>query len=278
MTMMPHHGDGLSMVVPLFLVGLMTVAYVLLAVRQHRSPRGWSPWRTSSFVMGAIVLTWGLLPRYLPYPAGDFRKHMMEHLFLGMLAPLGLVMAAPVTLILRTVATGWGRRISQTLHSRPLQFLANPVTALVLNLGGMAALYFTPLYTAMMMHPALHYAVHFHFLAAGCLYAWVIAGPDPAPHRPSVPVRLLLLGAAVVAHSVLAQMLYGGLFVTVPAPAFQIQRGAELMYYGGDIAEMLLAFAMVSTWHPVRKPLATASGRERNRALVRNHQGVTNHP
>jgi putative membrane protein len=50
-------------------------------------------------------------------------------------------------------------------------------------------------------------------------------------------------------------MLYAGLFVTVPAPSAQIQRGAELMYYGGDIAEMLLAFALVSTWHPVRKRL-----------------------
>jgi putative membrane protein len=110
----------------------------------------------------------------------------------------------------------------------------------------------------MMTHPWLHYVVHLHFLAAGCLYAWVIAGPDPAPHRPSVPIRLLVLGVAVVIHSILSQMLYAGRFVAVLAPVSQIQHGAVLMYYGGDIAEMLLAFALVTTWRPERKPMALA--------------------
>jgi putative membrane protein len=200
------------------------------------------------------VLTLALLPQYLPYPEGDFRTHMLEHLILGMIAPLGLVMAAPMTLVLRTIPTRWGKAISYLLHSRSIRVMVNPGTALLLNLGGMTALYFTPLYMAMMMHPALHHAVHFHFLAAGCLYTWVIAGPDPAPHRPSVPVRLVVLGIAVVVHSVLSQLLYAEMFVTVPAAAAQLQRGAELMYYGGDISEMLLAFALVTTWHPARKP------------------------
>lgn len=251
--MMMHHGNGPTMIVPLILVGLTALGYLALALRQHFGPRGWSWWRTALFLTGSGVLALGLLPRFLPYPKGDFRKHMLEHLIIGMMAPLGLMMAAPMTLVLRTVPTRWGRAISHLLQSRVLQVVANPVSALILNLGGMAALYFTPLYMAMMMHPALHYAVHFHFLAAGCLYTWVIAGPDPAPHRPSVPARLVVLGVAVIAHSVLSQMLYAGLFVTIPVSAQELQRGAELMYYGGDISEMLLAFALVTTWHPVKR-------------------------
>jgi putative membrane protein len=73
------------------------------------------------------------------------------------------------------------------LRSKALQVIAHPVTALALNVGGLAALYFTPLYIISMTHPALHCVLHFHFVAAGCLYTRVIAGPDPAPHRPSVP-------------------------------------------------------------------------------------------
>ncbi len=161
-------------------------------------------------------------------------------------------MAAPVTLVLRTLPSRYGRVITRFLRSPFLQIIANPVVALVLDLGGMAALYFTPLYMAMMMHPALHYLMHLHFVAAGCLYTWVIAGPDPAPHRPSVPVRLVVLGVAVVIHSVLSQLLYSGWHVAVSVPTSQLQHAAELMYYGGDIAEMLLAFALVTTWHPVR--------------------------
>ncbi len=249
--MMPmHHHGGPSMAVPLGLVGLGTVVYLLLAWRLRNGSRPWSGWRIASLLSGSALLALGLLPSWLPLMDGDFRKHMLEHLLIGMIAPIGLVMAAPVTLLLRTVPAHWGRRISRLFRSRLLQLIANPFTALVLDMGGMAALYFTPLYVEMMAHPALHYLVHFHFLAAGCLYSWVIAGPDPAPHRPSVPARLVVLGVAVVIHSVLAQMLYARIGVTVPALAGQIQRGAELMYYGGDISEMLLAVALVTTWRP----------------------------
>lgn len=241
------------MVLPLVALGVLTLLYFGGAAYQLATARRWSLWRTGSWSSGAAVLALGLLPQYLPFTAGDFRQHMLQHLLLGMLAPLGLVMAAPLTLLLRTAPAGVGRVVVRLLRARLVRLWANPVTALVLNLGGMAALYFTPLYGAMMRHPALHYLVHFHFVAAGCLYAWVIAGPDPAPHRPSVPARLIVLGVAVVIHSIMSQMLYAGLFVAISAPADQLQRGAELMYYGGDITEMLLAFAMVSTWRTGRR-------------------------
>jgi putative membrane protein len=172
------------------------------------------------------------------------------------------VMAAPITLVLRSVPARLGRGISRGLRSRYMQVVANPISALVLDLGGMALLYFSPLYMAMMTDPALHYLVHLHFVLAGCLYTWVIAGPDPAPHRPSVPARLVVLGAAVLVHSVLAQLLYAGWFVQVPAPAGQLQQAAELMYYGGDIVEMLLAIALVSTWRPTRMRVAVPGGRK----------------
>lgn len=242
------------MAVPLAVVGLGTIVYLVLAWRLRRTRHPWSGWRIASWLGGSALLAWGLLPGWLPLMNGDFRKHMLAHLLIGMIAPIGLVMAAPVTLLLRTVPARWGRRVSGILRSRVLRLVANPITALVLNLGGMAALYFTSLYTAMMTHPALHYLVHFHFLAAGCLYSWVIAGPDPAPHRPSVPARLVVLGVAIVIHSVLAQLLYARVGVTIPALTGQIQRGAELMYYGGDLSEMLLAVALVTTWRPGRPP------------------------
>lgn len=172
-----------------------------------------------------------------------------------MFAPLGLVMAAPVTLLLRSLPARHGRQVTRLLRSGALQVIAHPVTALILNVGGLALLYFTPLYVATMTHPGLHYLLHFHFVAAGCLYTWVIAGPDPAPHRPSVPARLVVLGIAITLHSVIAQMLYAGAFGAIPASAAELESGAVLMYYGGDIAEILLAFALLSTWQPRRRSL-----------------------
>ena len=57
---------------------------------------------------------------------------------------------------------------------------------------------------------------------------WVIAGPDRAPERLSVPARLIVLGTAVVIHPIMAQMLYAGLFVSVSACRSASKRLREL--------------------------------------------------
>jgi len=165
-----------------------------------------------------------------------------------MLAPLGLVLGAPVTLILRTIPTRWGRLFGRTLRGRPARVLVHPVTTLTLNIGGLVVLYCTPLYSVTTDNAAAHHLVHLHFLIAGYLFAWVVAGHDPAPHRPSVPARLVLLGVAITSHAVISQLMYAGALGASGVPPEQRRGGAELMYYGGDIAELLLALAMLTTW------------------------------
>ena len=237
---------------PLVMLMVLSVGYVVLAWRRRSEPRGWSGWRTVSVLVGSALLAVALVPGALPYPPGDFRGHMQQHLIIGMFAPLFLVLSAPVTLVLRSLPPRYGKVVGRWLRSGPMHLVANPVTALVLSVGGLAALYFTPLYAAMMDNEVLHSLVHVHFLAAGYLFAWVIAGPDPAPRRPSVPARLVVLGVAVALHAVMSQMLYAGVFVQIPVSAAERQGAGELMYYGGDIAELLLAVALVTTWRPRR--------------------------
>src|SRR3712207_6321859 len=111
-----HHAGGGAQVLPLLLVGVLAAGYVVLAARQRGNRRTWSSWRTSSFLAGCGVLALGLTPGWLPYPDSDFREHMLQHLLIGMLAPLGLVLAAPVTLLLRSVPSAAGRRVGRMLH------------------------------------------------------------------------------------------------------------------------------------------------------------------
>lgn len=227
---------------PVVAVTLVGLAYLVLAVRQHADPRGWNPWRTTSFLAGAGLLVLALLPAASPYPAGDPRGHMLQHLLIGMLAPIGLALGAPVTLVLRTVPAHWGRAVGRVLRGRPAHTLTHPVTVLVLNVGGLLAVYASPL-AGTVPEPL----THLHFLVSGYLFAWVVAGPDPAPRRPSVPARLVLLGIAIAAHAVLSQLMYAGVLPGPAAPPDQVRGAAELMYYGGDLAELLLAFAMLTT-------------------------------
>jgi putative membrane protein len=253
-----HHsggGPGGGIVV-LVLLLLALLAYVHLAnrARRHNPERGWSRWRVAGFVTGLALLAAALSPPVASWAHADFRGHMAQHLLIGMYAPLGLVLGAPVTLLLRTTSARRGRQLTTLLHSLPARLLTHPAVALLLSTGSLAVLYFSPLHNAITSRPAGHWLLHVHFLLAGLLFAHVIAGPDPAPARPGVRTRLVYLGCAIAVHAVISQLMYGGYWVDIDAPIAEVRGGAEIMYYGGDIAELLLAAALVSTWRPERRP------------------------
>ncbi|MFJ1969583.1 cytochrome c oxidase assembly protein [Streptomyces sp. NPDC087903] len=256
-----HHNAGDSGLLEVLLPALVAAAcaglYLLLAHRaRRRNPvRGWSPWRTASFTTGLALLAVAFLPPVGTVAHTDFRGHMAQHMLIGMYAPLALVLGAPVTLLLRSLPAARGRRLSAVAHSRPARSLTQPAVALLLSTGSLVALYFTPLYNASAAHPYGHWLLHAHFLLTGCLFAHVIAGPDPGPARRSVRTRLICLGCAIALHSVVSQLMYGGFGTDIHVPVDEVQGGAQIMYYGGDIAELLLAAALVATWRPGRSRL-----------------------
>jgi putative membrane protein len=236
------HGGAL----PALVAVAVGTGYLVLAGGCGRGGgRRWSRWRGAAFLGGLCVLVVAL-----GLPGHGFRAHMARHLLLGMVAPVGLVLGAPVTLLLRTLPRDRARALTRVLHGPPLRVLAHPVTALLLNPGGLVALYLTPLYAATTTRPWLNAAVHAHVLASGYLFAWVIAGPDPAPRRPGVPTRLFVLGAAVAAHATVAQLIYAGAPAVLPVDEADRRAAGDLMYYGGDLAELLLAMALLTTWRP----------------------------
>lgn len=56
--------------------------------------------------------------------------------------------------------------------------------------------------------------------------------------------------AAPSHYAIIYQLLYAGLFVQVTATAAELRQAGELIYYAGDVAELILAFAMVTAWRP----------------------------
>jgi putative membrane protein len=123
-----------------------------------------------------------------------------------------------------------------------------------MNIGGMYLLYLTPLYAVSLQVPLLHGLVNIHFFAAGYLFAWSIAGPDPAPGRPGMATRVASLIAAIGLHAFLAKTMYANLLPHgVHIEIQEIREAAILMYYGGDVAELLLAVALFANWYLQRK-------------------------
>lgn len=245
--------NGVLPLAPLLVLGAILFAYLAAAIRPRRQPRPWSRRRTAWFTVGIGLLALTLSPPLERLAHHDIRGHMIQHLLIGMFAPLGLVLAAPVTLALRTLPVRAARFVTTTLGSRPLRWIAHPATALILNVGGMYLLYLTPIYLATLTNSYLHQVVQIHFLVAGSLFAWAIAGPDSAPHRPGPLTRLIVLFLGIAAHATLAKVMYAYLLPRGTSYSDdQIRAAAQLMYYGGDLAELLLAVVLFSTWYRVR--------------------------
>ncbi len=246
-----------SYLVPWLLVAVLLGAYVFAVLQQQRAGKQWSRWRTASFILGCSLLVIAMAPGLAQYAHHDLRGHMVQHLLVGMLAPLGLVLAAPVTLALRTLPVSAARSITALLKSRPVHWLGHPVPALLLNIGGMYLLYLTPLYTLTLTNPFLHHLVHAHFLLAGCLFVWAIAGPDFNPNRAGKYTRLAVLFVSMAAHAYLSKFMYAYVWPrNTPHDVAQIQEAAQLMYYGGDFAELLLVIAFFASWYQRRNPHA----------------------
>ncbi len=256
----PHGGaasaaaglDPLHAVLPL-LLGALLLAYLALAAMPDRYGRGrWPLRRTVAFVGGCLVSVWALAGPLGALAHDDLAAHMSQHVLVGMLGPFLMVLGAPVTLLLRTLPGAGARRLGRLLHTPYLRFLAHPVVALGLSVGTLPILYGTGLYAASAGSPVLAQLLHVHFLASGYLFAWVIAGPDPAPHRPSVRYRLWVLGVAVLVHAGLSQLMYAGA-LAVEAPPAQLRAAATVMYYGGDLVELALAVSMLRAWPAFRR-------------------------
>lgn len=262
---------ALTLLVYAVLAGALAL-YAAAAARARRAPRSWSALRAASFAAGIVLIAVAAAPPIAAWAHGDLRGHMAQHLLLGMFAPLALVLGAPGTLVLRSLPTPAARRAAAALGTRPVRVLSHPITALLLDIGGMYVLYLTPLYAASRADPIAHALVHVHFLVSGYLFTWSIAGPDPAPRRPGPGMRLLVLLAATAAHGILAKLMYA---YGWPRGAFhspdEIEAAAQWMYYGGDAAELLLAAAFFARFgrgmlNRIDTPSCRRPGRRTRRA------------
>jgi putative membrane protein len=174
-----------------------------------------------------------------------------------------------VTLALRLLRVRPRHRLLGLLHSRPVAALTAPAVVLLLHVGSLYAFYLPvlggPLAAAHGHHVHVHALLHVHMVATGCLLSWYLVGLDPLRRSGGVGTRMVVLLAAAAAHDILAKLLYA----SPPAwagPAEEVRRGAELMFYGGEAVEVLLAVVLLGDWYARR---TRALARDRNRSAAR---------
>lgn len=227
------------------------IGAVIITNRQGRL-RKW-PWpRTFSFVAGVLFAAAALIGPLARQSHTDFTAHMAGHLLLGMLAPLLIALAAPMTLLLRTLNVHWARKLSRLLQGSYVGFFTHPIVASALNIGGLWLLYTTSLYAAMHANIWLHIIIHIHVFLAGYLFTISLVYIDPVSHRFSYIYRTAVFIMALAGHGILSKFIYA--YPPTGVPEEQARIGAMLMYYGGDAVDLLLIFILFKHWYQSVRP------------------------
>lgn len=239
---------------PFFLAILI---YLILALVSNQRYKKWPIYRYVCWFSGVLCAAIALIGPVADRAHEDFTAHMVGHLFLGMLSPLLLALASPMTLLLRTLGVGAARKLSRLLKSLPVSIYSHPIVVSILNIGGLWVLYTTELYSAMHHHPLLHIVVHMHVFIAGYLYTISIIYIDPTAHRYRFTFRAFVLILSFAAHGVLSKYVYAN-----PPPGIsvkQAQIAGMIMYYGGDIIEIGLIFLFCQQWYKAARPRTTVT-------------------
>ncbi|MEC0245544.1 cytochrome c oxidase assembly protein [Paenibacillus chitinolyticus] len=263
-----HHGSGawpgwLSLLP--FLLALLL--YVYAAFKSGRSYKPWPLPRYLYAFMGAASAAAAVAGPLAERARTDFAAHMTGHLLLGMLAPLLCTLAAPVTLLLRALPVRAARFVAGVLRHRAFGLLSDPLTASLLNIGGLYVLYLTNVYSLMHHSFILHLVIHAHVFLAGCLFTASMISIDPAPHRKSFVYRAAVLILALAAHGILAKYLYAHPPEGVIAEQAEI--GSLIMYYGGDAVDIMLITLFCQQWYKAARPRnadVQGSGRQKSRS------------
>lgn len=190
--------------IPLVLAALVWLTLVDRAGRLHPG-HPVSPWRTAAFFGGLAAVAMALMSGVEAYDTTLFSVHMVQHMLLTFAAAPLLVLAAPVTQLLRAASPEVRRRwILPILHSGPVAVLGHPVVAWLTFTVVMWATHFSPLFDMALEDPFLHDIEHALFLGSALLFWWPVVGADPGPRRMGFAGRGLYLLLQMPPNSFLA--------------------------------------------------------------------------
>ncbi|MFC0560164.1 cytochrome c oxidase assembly protein [Halalkalibacter alkalisediminis] len=251
-----HHGNHVISTLSQFLLALPfllgLMVYLLAVVFSNRKYKKWPVYRTICWVVGITLVLFTVAGPLAEQAHTDFTIHMLGHLFLGMLGPLIMVLAAPMTLFMRILPVIIARRVSRLLKHAFFRVVTDPIVASLLNVGGLWILYTTDLYSAMHHSFILHVLVHMHVFLAGYLFTISMINVDLIPHRTSYVYRSIVLVLAIAAHGILSKFIYANPPTGV-SPS-QAELGGMLMYYGGDVIDIIIIFILCSQWYRDSRP------------------------
>lgn len=252
--------DGFSLTVLI----LMTLAYLAGVRALRRRGDDWPANRIIFFLAGIVILFIATNGGLAAYAKLAFSWHMVAHMVVVSVAPIAIILGAPITLALRTlpssrdgVERGLRGHLQAALNSRTVALLSHPIWAVIVFDASLFGLYFTDAFASLMRWHLGHTLMDLHFLAVGLLFFYVIVGIDPNPRRTPHLVRVVLLLVAMSVHAFFSialmstnSLIDGGYFAELQRPwnsdlIADQQMGGSL---GWGLGEVPIVLALIATF------------------------------
>ncbi|MFV0533404.1 MAG: cytochrome c oxidase assembly protein [Cumulibacter sp.] len=256
---------------------LALVAYLFAVLRLRRQSVRWPLFRTVSFTVGSVSILLVVSTGIGGYSMQLFSVHMAQHMVLSMVAPVLLLLGAPVTLALRVLRPrGLLRRaLVGVLHSRCVRFFSSGLVSTPLFVLSLFGLYFTSAFDFLMSSWWGHFYMLVHFIAVGLLYYWPILGVDPNPRRPQPLTRLGMLVIAMPFHAFFGIALMSSRSTVTTSLMAPQAWGIDAMWdqyvaggiawATGEIPALIIAVVIARQWARSETRLAKSHDRQADR-------------
>jgi putative copper resistance protein D len=246
---------------------IAAVSYGRGVYRLRKRGDRWPVGRSVAWYAGLAVLAFGTLSGLAVYGRTAFSLHMTQHMVLSMIAPLLLVLGAPITLALRALPAAPADRpagprewLLSALQSPLSRILTHPVTAFVLFVTAPYLIYFSGLFEVAMRQHWAHELMHVHFVLVGYLFFESLIGRDPIPYRASYPLRMVTLFASLALHAFFAvalissnSVIASSYYETLARPWWtdllkDQTQGASFAWAFGELPAIIVLVALLFQW------------------------------
>ena len=243
-----------------------TIFYLWGAVRLSRRGDKWPLARSIHWVWAMAVLVYATSGGVAVYGEYLFSAHMIEHMLLTMLVPVGIVLAAPVTLVARAIevrkdgSRGMREWFLGIVHSKWVGLVGHPLVSTVVFALSLMVFYYSPLLSWATTTHLGHQWMVLHFLTSGYLFVQALIGVDPTPHRTAYPVRMILLMATMGFHAFFGLSLMTGTGLLLPewfgamgriwgdSPLVDQQTGGGIAWGIGELPTLILSGLVILSW------------------------------
>jgi putative copper resistance protein D len=220
--------------------------YIRGTWRLRSKDRQWATARTVSFSAGCVIVGTSIF-----VSDSTFTSHMIENVLLGMIGPLLIVVAAPMTLALQSARPATRLLLRKFLRTRAVAIVTRPLVGWLLFGGTLVGLYLVPLVDVSERNVVVHTLVHVHLFVVGSLFLWPLVGADPLPSRLPHGGRLLAVLVAVPFHAFVGLALFSADSPAAPLtyPSLTDQRrAAALLLVSGELLSLVVGGLVFREW------------------------------